>query len=75
MMKEGEFSKLCKERSEELKNCPDCGGRPKIEYRISLLGGEHYQTRVRCQDCWCATDRSSSIDETIAFWNGRKWEK
>ena len=44
MIKQEEFSKLCKERSEELRACPFCGGKPKIKYRIALLCGEHYQT-------------------------------
>lgn len=75
MMKQEDFSNLCKELSEELKPCPFCGGKAKIIYRIALLGGEHYQTSVRCSNCWSTTPTSSSIDETIAFWNGRKREK
>lgn len=61
-------NKESKKKSEELLNCPFCGGEAEIG-EFHLLDKEY---RVCCKECRSRTPYSASRDRVIKQWNTRK---
>lgn len=54
--------------SEELKPCPFCGGKPKLE-KFRWTGIEY---SIICTECGCRTFESNNYNAVIKAWNTRK---
>lgn len=61
--------------SNELKNCPFCGGKPEFYYPFHLMGkpgsAAKYHAGVRCPQCRCESRATTPPDDAIAAWNTR----
>ena len=59
----------------ELKNCPFCGGEPRVEAKSGTHGtackSRYFRGRVVCKGCGASTDTKKSPDAMARAWNRR----
>lgn len=59
----------------QLKSCPNCGSRGRMNYKVKKAGGPR-QYYVECDgDCWTATEKYSTPEEAAEAWNKMEKDK